>query len=122
MAQAASRTLPRAVRLTGSRQYRRVFEQAVRSNDTAFTLLARHNDIGYARLGLVISRKCAKRAVARNRIKRLVRSSFRECRYELPSVDIVAMCRPVVQGMSNADIAVSLATHWNRLSRQCKQS
>lgn len=113
---------PRLTRLNDSPQFRRVFDRAVRSSDRAFTVLARQNSCGYARIGLAISRKCAARAVARNRIKRLVRESFRSTRRELPALDIVVMCRSVVSTMTNREVTAALKTHWRRLNEQCKNS
>ncbi|KJV36605.1 ribonuclease P [Luteibacter yeojuensis] len=52
-----------------------------------------NNSAGTARLGLAISKRCSKRAVDRNRIKRLAREAFRRARPELPHVDILVMAR-----------------------------
>ncbi len=42
-----------------------------------------------ARLGLVVGKKLVKRAVDRNRVKRVIREEFRRCRPNLPPVDLV---------------------------------
>lgn len=112
----------RWARLNDPLQYRQVFERAIRSSDRAFTVLARENSCGYARLGLAISRKCAARAVARNRIKRLVRESFRLAQHELTALDIVVTCKPVVNTMTNQEVAAALQAHWECLKEQCKNS
>ncbi len=44
---------------------------------------------GSARLGLVVGKKLLKRAVDRNRVKRVIRDQFRRRRAELPAVDLV---------------------------------
>ena len=78
----------------------RVFKQALRSRDPLFTVLCRCNNSDLARLGLAISKKHCRRAVGRNRIKRIVRESFRqhqdfhEACVERMFVDILARCRP----------------------------
>lgn len=46
------------------------------------------------RLGLAVSKKVDKRAVGRNRIKRLVRDWFRHSRDELPGCDLVVVAKP----------------------------
>lgn len=48
----------------------------------------RPNDSGVARLGLIVGKKVLRRAVDRNRAKRMIRESFRRQR-RLPAVDIV---------------------------------
>lgn len=42
-----------------------------------------------ARLGLIIPKRCAQRAVTRNQIKRILRETFRLHRHELPRRDYV---------------------------------
>ncbi|MEJ2060780.1 MAG: ribonuclease P protein component [Gammaproteobacteria bacterium] len=116
------RRFPRPARLLTSAQFARVFSRPERSGDRAFTLLARVNECGHARLGLAISRKCAKRAVDRQRLKRLIRESFRHHQHGLPCIDIVVMCKPPAVELSNHDVFESLDKHWRRLTRQCAPS
>lgn len=42
-----------------------------------------------ARLGVVVAKKLARRAVMRNCVKRQTREAFRHCRPGLPAVDVV---------------------------------
>jgi ribonuclease P protein component len=50
------------------------------------------------RLGLVIAKKLARRAVLRNLLKRLGREAFRHYRAQLPSCDLVLrLAKPVAQ-------------------------
>ena len=109
-------------RLLKPADYSRVFKKAIRSSDRLLTILASSNDLGHPRLGLVISRKNAKRAVDRNRIKRVIRESFRLHQIELPSADFVVMARPDTKLADNQAIFKSLEHHWNRLIKQCAKS
>lgn len=60
-----------------------------------------------ARLGLVVAKKLARRAVQRNLLKRLAREVFRHARHELPHYDLVLrLARP--PGL-NLDKAARLA-------------
>lgn len=54
-----------------------------------------------ARLGLAISKKQARRAVDRNRIKRIAREVFRTCRAGLGRRDYVVMVRSAALGVDN---------------------
>jgi ribonuclease P protein component len=70
-------------------------------------------------LGLAISRKAARRAVDRNRLKRQVRESFRHRQQELDGFDLVVMARGGVLSVSNAELRESLERHWTRLLARC---
>ena len=67
-----------------------------------------------ARLGLIISKKAAPRAVDRNRIKRLVRESFRRQK-SLKSADYVVMAKPSVNQLTNQQVFESLQHLWQRI-------
>lgn len=84
-------------------------------------MLTRRNDLGQPRLGLVVSRKCARRAVDRNRIKRVIRDSFRCNQARLGAWDIVVIGRPGIEQRANSEIAAALEQHWVRL-RPCAKS
>jgi len=46
---------------------------------------------GRGRLGVSLSKKVLRHAIARNRVKRLLRESFRKCRLELLGCDVHVM-------------------------------
>ena len=112
-----AQSFPRCVRLTEGRDYRKVYAYARRSGDRFFTVAWAPGEAGHARLGLAISRKCARGAVARQRIKRVVRESFRHVRASLPPLDIVVSCRPGTARQSNRELRDALERHWSRLGR-----
>lgn len=113
---------PRCARLTGRNAFAHVFAQPVKSSDRYFTVLARPNALGYPRLGLAISRKVAKSAVARNRLKRIARESFRHHQTWLGSLDCVVMGRVGLMEPDNAVLFASLQRHWRRLAQSCAPS
>ena len=99
--------------LTGS-QFKNVFAQARRSSDRYFTVLVRENDGTSARLGLAIAKKRIRLAVGRNRVKRLVRESFRHHADTLGAVDVIVLSR--FDGKAdNTSVMRSLRSHWKRL-------
>jgi len=110
---------PRQVRLLSSNDFQKVFKQtSCRSVDQRLTVLARPNELDYARLGLAISKRIIKHAVGRNRVKRLVRESFRQHQQLLSGLDIVVLSRNGAPQASNPELFSALQTHWQRVAQQ----
>ena len=106
---------PKRARLLKPAEFSRVFKDPIRSSDRYFTILASTTtEVGTARLGLAISKKHAKRALDRNRIKRLVRESFRQYQ-QLPVADLVVMARETTVRADSQTLFASLTQHWKRL-------
>ena len=103
-------------------EFKHVFARPVRFSNHTMTLLARENKLNHARLGLAISKKQLRRAVDRNRIKRLVRESFRQNQQQFEGMDCVVMVRSSISALSNAAIFETLEQHWNRLAEKCGKS
>ena len=101
-------------RLADGAAYGRVFHRAKRSRDNFFTVLCRRNEQNVARLGLAIAKKHCRHATARNRIKRLIRESFRQQQPRLAGLDVVVMNQPATARASNREIFDSLEGHWQR--------
>jgi ribonuclease P protein component len=71
------------------------------------------------RIGLSTAARIVGNAVRRNRIKRLVRESFRQHQHELPNVDIVVNARGGAREADNESIRRSLQRHWEAIGRKC---
>ena len=86
-------SFPRIARVRARSEFTRVFDAGKRIAHPALGLhwLA---DAAPARLGLAVSRKVERRAVGRNRIKRLLRDEFRHLRARLPGGAYVIVARP----------------------------
>lgn len=70
-----------------------------------------------ARLGLAISKKHCRQATGRNRIKRVVRESFRQHQAELAGLDIVVINQPAAKGAANRQLFDSMSEHWQRCQK-----
>jgi ribonuclease P protein component len=114
-----SATFPRQVRLTEARDFQQVFAVATRVAGAYLVLLYRENSLGHARLGLAISGKHVKTAVARNRIKRRIRETFRLQRQQLANVDIIILSRAAAEKADNTQIQRCLDWLWQKLKEQC---
>lgn len=79
-----------------------------------FTVLYRKSQLKEGRLGLAISKKNCRLAAGRNRLKRIVRESFRHHRSQLNAIDIVVLNKADTHKALNKELFDSLARHWHR--------
>jgi len=107
------------VRLLRPVEFKRVFSAAERYRAGPLTLLASSNGLEHPRLGLAISKKSDKRAVQRNRIKRLVRESFRLHQAVIGAYDIVVMAKPGIATSSAPELRKALERVWRRMADSC---
>jgi len=84
-------------------------------------LLARANGLAHARLGIAAPKRQLKRAVDRNRIKRIIRESFRRRQAQLRGLDVVVLVRHGVLALDNAALFRRLDKLWNSLSKKCEK-
>ena len=105
----------RGRRLNTAQDFTHVFDQPVRSSDQFFTLLAKLNNLDKPRLGLAISKKNTRRAVDRNKLKRLVRESFRLKQSSLINIDVVVMAKKDAAAQPNHILIDCLNKHWKNL-------
>lgn len=70
------------------------------------------NDAVSARLGMAVSTRAAGNSVRRNRLRRLIRESFRMHRLDLPAVDVFVTARSAATQAENRVVFESLAGHW----------
>jgi len=110
--------LQKEKRLLDAAAYSRVFKKATRSRDKWFTVLCRDNEKDIARLGLAISKKNCRPATGRNRIKRVVRESFRQHQASLAGLDIVVINQAAARSAGNQQLFDSMVGHW----RRCQQA
>jgi ribonuclease P protein component len=108
----------RRSRLLNPVQFRLVFKDPIRSDDSYFKVLARNNGKDQHRLGMAVSRKVCARAVDRNRIKRVIRESFRNRvggKAGAGTLDFVVLPKHRAVGENNSMLDNSLINHWQRL-------
>jgi ribonuclease P protein component len=84
-----------------------------------FTVLSRPNDSTEPQLGLAIGKKNCRAAVGRNRLKRIIRESFRHNRAQLGGLDVVVLNQPAAAKASNEMLFDSLEKHWQSSSAIC---
>jgi ribonuclease P protein component len=108
--------LPRDCRLTRKDQFDHVLHaRTIQVRRGPFRIYAVANGETGARLGLIIGKRQARRAVERNRIKRLLRESFRHRRVLLPRLDVVVQ---LVEATRSGDLAADAQALWPVLASE----
>jgi ribonuclease P protein component len=120
MIQKTGESFSRSSRLTSAADFQPVFKENFRISDDCFTILVSRKKGSCARLGFAIAKKQLKRAVDRNRIKRLIRESFRKKLKDLPDHDVVVMVRFKILSLTNPEIFSRLSKHWSSVQKKCE--
>jgi ribonuclease P protein component len=110
------------LRLRSKLQFDAIYASGRRIDDRFFGLRIKPNGLSHPRLGLAVAVKTAGGGVARNRLRRLVRESFRLVQHELPAVDVVVAAKFPAAEAPAATLRASLATLWNRVASTCASS
>ena len=85
---------PRNNRLNCAADFDRVFKETdFKVSNRFLLLLARTNQVGHSRLGLIVGKKKINLGADRNKVKRRLRESFRMRHAGIPNLDIVALVR-----------------------------
>ena len=94
MTSEGSHDFARVRRIVKTDEFSSVFRLRPAQKTAHFVLYTRSNELPHARLGVVVAKRFAPRAVTRNTIKRVTRELFRIS--PLPAIDcIVRLARPV---------------------------
>ncbi len=109
---------PRCRRILKSWHFRLLQSEGERLVTRRMVFLVRPNDVGYSRLGQIVSRKVGN-AVVRNRVRRVVREVFRlHDDLALRPLDIVVIPRPALnKPASFHDVAEEFSRFLDRYDR-----
>lgn len=123
---ASDRRFRPAAHVRAGADFKRCFALGKRAAGTAFSLSFREHDasdcaagITMPRLGLAVSRKVDKRAVERNRLRRLIREWFRHRQHGLRGGDLVVVGKPAARGLDPSRIFAELDAIARRLGLPC---
>ncbi|HEY6452462.1 MAG TPA: ribonuclease P protein component [Steroidobacteraceae bacterium] len=107
---------PRARRVRKAGEFKRIYAGGRRLANEFFTVNVQPNALGAPRLGLSVAVRTMGNAVERNRVRRLIRESFRLNQTHLPALDIVIGVRPDSRAAAPAQLRASLEGLWQKLS------
>lgn len=74
------------------------------------------NQLPHARLGIIIGKKYLRRAVDRNRVRRVIRESFRQSKEKLKGLDIIVMIRANCSSLDNKTLRSNIGDIWQAIS------
>jgi len=111
-----SEAFDKSSRLLKSADFGHVFSNGPRKHGKYFLVVFNANELGYARLGIAVSRKVSKKAVVRNRIKRQIRESFRLNKELLSGMDCVVVAKFSAATVTQPVLRSSIDTHWRKIS------
>ena len=115
-------TFPAARRVRRKWEFDQLYAGGKRLGNNHFGITMQRNALGLARLGLAVASKPFGGSVPRNRIRRLIRESFRLRQHELPDVDLVVSARPRAKDAPAAELRASLDGLWDKVKVQCALS
>lgn len=112
-------TFPAQKRLRHKSEFDAARARGRRFGNGFFAVTVISNDKSGPRLGLAVALRVTRTAVERNRIRRVIRESFRIHQHTLPAVDVVVSARAKALGASAQTLRGSLAALWRQVSERC---
>jgi ribonuclease P protein component len=106
-------------RLRRKREFDAAYAHGRRFGNGFFGVTANVNTLGWPRLGLAVAVKTAGNGVERNRIRRVIRESFRLHQHELAALDLVVSARLRARGAINAELRAQLEPLWREVRKKC---
>ncbi|WP_211830724.1 ribonuclease P protein component [Kistimonas asteriae] len=106
-------------RLLNAAEFKQVFDTAdIKVSHKHLLILAHRTTRETPRLGLVIAKKNIRHAVNRNRVKRMMRETFRLNQTSLEKLDIVVLARKGLDTLSNRQLQNLLEKQWLRIRQR----
>ena len=119
----ASQSFPKASRLLNAADYSAVFDQThFKVSCRYFLILASFSHVANTRLGLIVAKKHIPTAVQRNRLKRLIRTSFRSLEPFPRHLDLVVLVRKGADKTLNRQAFAQLNTLWADVALKCQKT
>jgi ribonuclease P protein component len=121
-AAAPDQRFPPASRIRRPGEFKQIYAAGRRLGNEFFTANAQPNALPGARLGLSVAVRTMGSAVARNRVRRLIRESFRLNQSTVPPLDIIIGVRASARDAEGARLRASLEQLWQKIAIQCARS
>lgn len=112
---------PKDYKLVTKAEFKSTFEQSTKITQKYLLALFKPNAKPHARLGLIVGKRVAKSAVVRNRIKRVIRESFRLNQERLKGLDIIILARQQCDTLTKIQLREGIDKLWEKLLINFKQ-
>ncbi|CAL4041966.1 ribonuclease P protein component [Buchnera aphidicola] len=99
-------------RLLTTMNFNFVFEKSIKLEISEMIILGRLNSLTYSRLGLSITKKNIRYAHDRNRLKRLIRESFRLSQHKIIRMDFIIIAKKNIMRLNRALLREKLEKLW----------
>ena len=114
-------SFPPVLRLRTSGQYQAVYQEKKKWVTANLIFYIKNNTLSHPRLGLGVSKRIVRRAVDRNRIKRINREHFRFRQEKLVGLDIVVVTKKGIGDIADKEIFECLGQQWDYFLSACKK-
>jgi ribonuclease P protein component len=108
---------PKTHRLSTKADYDAVFDKPRKLHHKYLTVLFKANHKQHARLGLIVGKRASKFAYDRNKIKRVIRESFRLHQDKLKGFDVVVIAKTSCSKQDKAILREGINALWEKLQR-----
>jgi len=108
---------PPDLRLKSARDFNQVFYRAKKLSAHNFVLLFQTNNLDYPRLGIIIAKRNVAAAAARNRLRRMIKESFRLHRYIIKGYDVIFIGYKGINSITKEELKRCLEKQWLYLSK-----
>jgi ribonuclease P protein component len=108
-------------RLRSSIEFKRVFRLGKKLHGPIFRFIYIKNQEDCARVGLAIPKKIVRTAVIRNRLKRLVRESFRHYQAAIKGYDVVVIAIQKPDRLKKQCLRKQLDFLWHQVEKSSKK-
>lgn len=108
-------SFPRNDRLVTKAEFDSLFKNASKMSQKSLVVLYKPNQVKHARLGVIIGKRVAKKAVFRNQFKRVMRESFRHYKERLSAFDIVIIARAHNDTFDKQKLREGIDQLWKKL-------
>lgn len=113
---------PRTNRLLTKLEFKSVFDQSRKVTQKHLLVLFKPNSQVQNRLGVIVSKRVAKKAVTRNTIKRIMRESFRLNQDSFLGLDMIVIARQYCDTLEKVELRRGIDKLWEKLRDDLKKS